>query len=104
MILSGFLGAERHARKVLSVVKSIEDSIRVGKNLAYVQINSELPSSMVVNFFGMENQLHLYTRRDINSIISIRGSNECKVHLGRIVNNLSSTLGVEEVMRNLRRL
>jgi RecJ-like exonuclease len=96
-IEGGFLRAERHARKVLSVVKSIEDSIRVGKNLAYVQINSELPSSMVVNFVlgasGKPVALVYKTKEDINScIISIRGSNECKVHLGRIVNNLSSTL------------
>lgn len=96
-IEGGFLRAERHARKVLSVVKSIEDSIRVGKNLAYVQINSELPSSMVVNFVlgasGKPVALVYKIKEDINScIISIRGSNECKVHLGRIVNNLSSTL------------
>ena len=96
-IEGGFLRAERHARKVLLVVKSIEDSIRVGKNLAYVQINSELPSSMVVNFVlgasGKPVALVYKTKEDINScIISIRGSNECKVHLGRIVNNLSSTL------------
>ena len=96
-IEGGFLRAERHARKVLSVVKSIEDSIRVGKNLAYVQINSELPSSMVVNFVlgasGKPVALVYKSKEDINScIISIRGSNECKVHLGRIVNNLSSTL------------
>ena len=96
-IEGGFLRAERHARKVLSVVKSIEDSIRLGKNLAYVQINSELPSSMVVNFVlgasGKPVALVYKTKEDINScIISIRGSNECKVHLGRIVNSLSSTL------------
>ena len=96
-IEGGFLRAERHASKVVSVVKSIEDSIRVGKNLAYVQINSELPSSMVVNFVlgasGKTVALVNKTKEDINScIISIRGSNECKVHLGRIVNNLSSTL------------
>lgn len=96
-IEGGFLRAERHASKVLSVVKSIEDSIRVGKNLAYVQINSELPSSMVVNFVlgasGKRVALVYKIKEDINScIISIRGSNECKVHLGRIVNNLSSTL------------
>lgn len=96
-IEGGFLRVERHARKVLSVVKSIEDSIRVGKNLAYVQINSELPSSMVVNFVlgasGKPVALVYKIKEDINScIISIRGSNECKVHLGRIVNNLSSTL------------
>ena len=40
------------------------------------------------------------TKEDINScIISIRGSNECKVHLGRIVNNLSSTLSGVRIMK-----
>ena len=63
-IEGGFQRAERHARKVLTVVKSIENSIILAKNLAHVQINSELPSSMVVNFVSArrENQLHLYTR------------------------------------------
>jgi RecJ-like exonuclease len=96
-IEGGFQRAERHARKVLSVVKSIEDSIVMGKNLAHVQINSELPSSMVVNFVlgasGKPVALVYKTKEDIKScIISIRGSNECKVHLGRIVNNLSAAL------------
>jgi RecJ-like exonuclease len=96
-IEGGFLRAERHARKVLSVVKSIENTIVLSKNLAYVQINSELPSSMVVNFVlgtsGKPVALVYKTKEEINScIISIRGSNECKVHLGRIVNNLSSAL------------
>ncbi len=96
-IEGGFLKAENHARKVLSVVKLIENSIILNKNLAYVQINSELPSSMVVNFVlglsGKPVALVYKTKEDINScIISIRGSNECKVHLGRIVNSLSSVL------------
>jgi single-stranded DNA-specific DHH superfamily exonuclease len=96
-IEGGFLRAERHAKKVLSVVKSIENSIVLSKNLAYVQINSELPSSMVVNFVlgtsGKPVALVYKIKEEINScIISIRGSNECKVHLGRIVNNLSSAL------------
>ena len=96
-IEGGFQRAERHARKVLTVVKSIENSIILAKNLAHVQINSELPSSMVVNFVlgtsGKPVALVYKAKDDINScIISIRGSNECKVHLGRIVNDLSSAL------------
>lgn len=96
-IEGGFLRAEKHARKVLSVVKSIENSIVLNKNLAYVRINSELPSSMVVNFVlgisGKPVALVYKIKEEINScIISIRGSNECKVHLGRIVNSLSSAL------------
>lgn len=96
-IEGGFLRAEKHASKVLSVVKSIENSIILNKNLAHVQINSELPSSMVVNFVlgisGKPVALVYKLKDEINSyIISIRGSNECKVHLGRLVNSLSSEL------------
>lgn len=96
-IEGGFQKAEKHARKVLSVVTDIENSINLKKNLAYVQINSELPSSMVVNFVlgisGKPVALVYKIKKEIEScIISIRGSNECKVHLGRIVNNLSSDL------------
>jgi RecJ-like exonuclease len=52
---------------------------------------------MVVNFVlgisGKPVALVYKLKDEINSyIISIRGSNECKVHLGRLVNILSSEL------------
>ncbi len=94
----GFNRAERYAQKVANAVKSIEGSISVGNSLAHLESNSELSSSLIVNFvLGMSQKtvaLVYRLKTDINSyIISIRGSKDCMVHLGRAVNALSSDLG-----------
>ena len=94
----GFERAERYAQKIGIVSKSIEKSIVLGKNLASVQNCYDLSSSMIVNFVlgssGKHAALVYRLKEDIGSyIISIRGSNDSKIHLGRIVNELSSNLG-----------
>jgi single-stranded-DNA-specific exonuclease len=97
-IEGGFIRAERYAQKVTSAVESLKDSISIGNNIAYVESNADLSSSMVVNFIlglsGKPVALVYKFKMDINSyIISIRGSKDCKLHLGRAVNGLSSKLG-----------
>lgn len=97
-IKGGFERAENYAKKIGSVSKAIEKSIVLGKNLASVQNRYDLSSSMIVNFVlgssGKHAALVYRFKEDIGSyIISIRGSNDNKIHLGRIVNNLSSKLG-----------
>lgn len=97
-IEGGFERAEKYARKIGFVSKAIEKSIVLGKNLASVQNSYDLSSSMIVNFVlgfsGKQAAMVYRFKEDIGSyIISIRGSNDNKIHLGRIVNNLSSKLG-----------
>jgi single-stranded-DNA-specific exonuclease len=97
-IEGGFTRAERYAHKVTSVVESLKGSVSVSKNIAYVESNAELSSSMIVNFIlglsGKSVALVYKLKIDINSyIISIRGSKDCKLHLGRVVNTLSSKMG-----------
>ena len=97
-IEEGFDRAKKYAQKVSNAVKSIEDRISIGNHLAYLESNVELSSSLIVNFVlglsGKTVALVYRFKADINSyIISIRGSKECMVHLGRAVNAISSDLG-----------
>jgi single-stranded-DNA-specific exonuclease len=97
-IEGGFNRAERFARKVASVAESLKEYVSVRRNIAYVESNAELSSSMIVNFilglFGKPVALVYKLKIDINSyVVSIRGSKECKLHLGRVVNSLSSKMG-----------
>jgi single-stranded-DNA-specific exonuclease len=77
-IPDGFEMAEKYAKKVANAV--------------------ELSSSMVVNFVlgssGKPAAMVYKLKEDIKSyVVSIRGSADCKVHLGRIVNEVASALG-----------
>ena len=97
-IEGGFSIAERYAQKVSNAIKKIEESIIKIDNLAYVQSNLDLSASMIVNsVLGMSEKavaMAYKSKDDINSyIISIRGSKDCKIHLGRLVNDIASELG-----------
>ena len=63
-----------------------------------VQNNLNLASSTVVNFvLGMSGKkvaiVYKYKEDKGLYIISIRGSNDCQIHLGRLVNDLATTNG-----------
>ncbi|HEY7108095.1 MAG TPA: DHHA1 domain-containing protein [Nitrososphaeraceae archaeon] len=97
-IEGGFDRAEKFARKVTSVVESLKESVTVRGDIAYVESNAELSSSMIVNFilglFGKSIAMVYKLKTDLDSyVVSIRGSKDCKLHLGREVNALSSKLG-----------
>jgi single-stranded-DNA-specific exonuclease len=97
-IEGGFSIAEKYVQKISETVKSVERSIVKMDNLAYAQSTPELSASLIVNFvLGISEKpvALVYKLRDnINSyVISIRGSKDCKVHLGRLVNDLASEIG-----------
>ena len=97
-IEGGFDRAEKFARKVTSVVETLKESVTVSGDIAYVESNAELSSSMIVNFilglFGKSIAMVYKLKTDLDSyVVSIRGSKDCKLHLGREVNALSSKLG-----------
>ena len=97
-IEGGFSIAEKYAKKVSEAVKSIEQSIIRMENLAYARSTVELSASVIVNFVlgASEKPVAMVykLREDINSfVISIRGSKDCKVHLGRLVNHISTEVG-----------
>ena len=97
-IKGGFDIAEKFAKKVANAVESLQESIVTLDNLAYSPSAVELSSSMVVNFVlgssGKPAAMVYKLKDDIKSyVVSIRGSAECKVHLGRITNDIASDLG-----------
>src|ERR671924_2255691 len=97
-IKDGFEIAEKYAKKVAQAVESIQDSVVKLDNLAHAPSTVELSSSMVVNFVlgssGKPAAMVYKLKNDIKSyVVSIRGSQECKVHLGRLTNEIASALG-----------
>jgi single-stranded-DNA-specific exonuclease len=97
-IKGGFTTAEKYAKKVANAVQAIQDSVVKLDNIAYAPSTVELSSSMVVNFVlgssGKPAAIVYKLKNDINSyVVSIRGSAGCKVHLGRLVNEVASELG-----------
>ena len=97
-IEGGFSIAQRYAKKISEGAKLLYDSIVKRKNIAYAHSNLDLSSSMVVNFvLGASEKpaAMVYKFRDeIKSyVISIRGSKDCKTHLGRLVNDVALEIG-----------
>jgi single-stranded-DNA-specific exonuclease len=97
-IKGGFDIAEKQAKKVANAVESIQKSLVKLDNLAYTPSTIELSSSMVVNFVlgvsGKPAAMVYKLKEDIKSyVVSIRGSTNCKVHLGRLTNEIASELG-----------
>lgn len=97
-IKGGFETAEKYARKVANAVESIRESVVKLDNIAHAPSTVELSSSMVVNFVlgssGKPAAMVYKFKDDIKSyVVSIRGSASCKVHLGRLTNEIASELG-----------
>ncbi|NWG36772.1 MAG: single-stranded DNA exonuclease RecJ [Nitrososphaera sp.] len=97
-VKEGFERAEKYARKVANAVDTIQGSIVTLQNLAHAPSTVDLSSSMVVNFVlgssGKPAAMVYKLKEDIGSyVVSIRGSKKCKVHLGRLVNEITTELG-----------
>ena len=97
-IKGGFETAEKYAKKVANAIESIQESVVKLENIAYTPSTIELSSSMVVNFVlgssGKPVAMVYKFKADIKSyVVSIRGSSDCKVHLGRLTNEIASELG-----------
>src|ERR687895_991445 len=97
-IKGGFEIAEKFAKKVVYAVESIQESVVKLDNFAYAASAADLPSSMVVNFVlgssGKPAAMVYKPKDDVKSyVVSIRGSADCNVHLGRLTNDIASELG-----------
>ena len=97
-IEGGFIAAEKYAKKISFAIDSIEKNIVYKTNLSMVQNTLNLASSTVVNFVLGKSEKKVaivYKHKEEKGlyIISIRGSKDCKIHLGRLVNDVASKYG-----------
>ncbi|HEX9678151.1 DHHA1 domain-containing protein [Nitrososphaera sp.] len=97
-VKDGFERAEKYTKKVAGAVDTIQGGIITLQNLAHAPSTVDLSSSMVVNFVlgssGKPAAMVYKLKEDIGSyVVSIRGSKKCKVHLGRLVNEITTELG-----------
>src|SRR5215207_4816522 len=86
------------AEKLANAVESIRESVVKLDNLAHAASSVDLSSSMVVNFVlgssGKPAAMVYKLKDDLKSyVVSIRGSADCKAHLGRLTNDIASELG-----------
>ena len=96
-IPNSFEFARMQAEKISNVIQKVKDNLKLMKNLAYMEV-TDSGASMVVNFvLGMSGKDVgvSYKLREDHGIyaVSIRGSRNCKLHLGKIVNPLATALG-----------
>jgi single-stranded-DNA-specific exonuclease len=94
---NGFDLVKQFSDKISNALNVIEVKIVKLNNIAYLQHDLELASSMIVNFVlglsGKQVGIAFKLKENINSYaLSIRGSKECTFHLGKLVNDLTSNL------------
>lgn len=96
-IKNGFSLVKDFSNKISNTLNLIENHFKTLDNIAYLEHNFDLASSMIVNFVlgisGKKVGIAYKLKENINSyVLSIRGSKDCQIHLGKLVNDLSSDL------------
>ncbi|MGN6709479.1 MAG: DHHA1 domain-containing protein, partial [Candidatus Nitrosocosmicus sp.] len=94
---NGFILVKQFSDKISKALSVIESKIVKLENIAYLNHDLDLASSMIVNFVlglsGKHVGIAFKLKENINSyVLSIRGSKELTLHLGKLVNDLSSEL------------
>jgi len=89
--------AKIQAEKISGVIQKVKNNMKKMKNLAYMEV-TDSGASMVVNFvLGLSGKDVgvSYKLREEQGIyaVSVRGSRACKLHLGKIINQLATDLG-----------
>ena len=89
--------AQIQVEKLAAIISQVKKSMKVTKNLGYMEI-LDSGASGAVNFVlglsGKEVGVAYKERVDYGIYaVSVRGSKSCKVHLGKLVNKLATELG-----------
>ena len=89
--------AQIQVEKLAAIISEVKKSMKVTKNLGYMEI-LDSGASGAVNFVlglsGKEVGVAYKERVDYGIYaVSVRGSKRCKVHLGKLVNKLATELG-----------
>ncbi len=88
--------AKEYAEKIISNIGIIENDARREGDVVYIQAVN-LPASTVANMLltmykGIKVAIS-YKQRGDKMVVSLRGSDLCTLHLGRVVNDIASELG-----------
>ena len=89
--------AQIQVEKLAAIISEVKKSMKVTKNLGYMEI-LDSGASGAVNFVlglsGKEVGVAYKERIDYGIYaVSVRGSKSCKVHLGKLVNKLATEVG-----------
>ncbi len=89
--------AQIQVTKLASIILQVKKSMKKMKNLAYMEVMDSGASGAVNFVLGLSGKDIgvAYKERTEKGIyaVSIRGSKSCKLHLGKIVNPLATSLG-----------
>jgi len=96
-IPNAFEIAQIQVAKLAEWLELVKKNMKTMKNLGYMEVLNSGASGVANFVLGMSDKDVgvAYKLRESHGIyaVSVRGSNSCKIHLGRIVNNLSTELG-----------
>jgi RecJ-like exonuclease len=89
--------AQIQVEKLASMIGKVKKSMKLMKNLAYMEVLDSGASGAVNFVLGLSGKDVgvAYKERVDHGIyaVSVRGSKSCKIHLGRVVNPLATNLG-----------
>ena len=96
-IPNSFEFAQLQVEKLASVVAKVKENMKLKKNLGYMEI-TDSGASGAVNFVlglsGKDVGVAYKERVDYGVYaVSVRGSKQCKVHLGRLINKITTEIG-----------
>ena len=89
--------AQLQVEKLASIVAKVKENMKLKKNLGYMEI-TDSGASGAVNFVlglsGKDVGVAYKERVDYGVYaVSVRGSKQCKIHLGRLVNKITTEIG-----------
>ena len=96
-IPNSFEFAQLQVAKLASIISKVKENMKLKKNLGYMEI-TDSGASGAVNFVlglsGKDVGIAYKERVDYGVYaVSVRGSKQCKIHLGRLINKITTDIG-----------
>ena len=96
-IPNSFEFAQLQVEKLASIIAKVKEKMKLKKNLGYMEI-TDSGASGAVNFVlglsGKDVGVAYKERIDYGVYaVSVRGSKQCKIHLGRLINKITNDIG-----------
>ena len=96
-IPNSFEFAQLQVEKLASIIAKVKENMKLKKNLGYMEI-TDSGASGAVNFVlglsGKDVGVAYKERVDYGVYaVSVRGSKQCKIHLGRLINKITMDIG-----------